>query len=337
MEPMPEPPAGYAPRAIGSGEPLDREALLAAPVRSPRPGILDAPLTKLKGAGPKLSEAAAEIGVYEPRRPAAPPAALLPRPGLAGRPGGPEAGGGGDGRGRGDEGRQGAAHPPSPADDPGGRGRRRERPRDRDLVQPGVARGQADRPGRGCCCAASSRSAASTSPSTSCSPPRTRSGAGGMRAKPDSSPVGIHTTGLVAVHPASERLRPQKLREWAWQAAPLASQRARAVAVAGARAGGDARGRRRPGRLALPRRRGSGGRSAASARVRGAAALPGLAGEPGGGAAPRAAAAPRSDPPGEQVGRWLDSLPVRADRRPARRARRPRRATWPGPSRCSGC
>ena len=51
------------PRAIGSGKPLDREALLAAPVRSPRPGILDAPLTKLRGAGPKLSEAAAEIGI----------------------------------------------------------------------------------------------------------------------------------------------------------------------------------------------------------------------------------------------------------------------------------
>ena len=32
-------------------------------MRSPRPGILDAPLTKLKGAGPKLSEVAAEIGI----------------------------------------------------------------------------------------------------------------------------------------------------------------------------------------------------------------------------------------------------------------------------------
>ena len=35
-------------------------------------------------------------------------------------------------------------------------------------------------------------------------------------------PTGIHTTGIVPVHPASERLRAQRLREWAWQARPLA-------------------------------------------------------------------------------------------------------------------
>jgi ATP-dependent DNA helicase RecG len=34
--------------------------------------------------------------------------------------------------------------------------------------------------------------------------------------------AGIHTTGIVPVHPASERLRSQRLREWAWQARPLA-------------------------------------------------------------------------------------------------------------------
>ena len=31
-------------------------------------------------------------------------------------------------------------------------------------------------------------------------------------------PTGIHTTGLVPVHPASEGLRPQRIREWVWQA-----------------------------------------------------------------------------------------------------------------------
>jgi ATP-dependent DNA helicase RecG len=31
-------------------------------------------------------------------------------------------------------------------------------------------------------------------------------------------PVGIHTTGLVPVHPATEGLRPQRIREWVWQA-----------------------------------------------------------------------------------------------------------------------
>jgi ATP-dependent DNA helicase RecG len=33
--------------------------------------------------------------------------------------------------------------------------------------------------------------------------------------------AGIHTTGIVPVHPASERLRTQRLRDWAWQARPL--------------------------------------------------------------------------------------------------------------------
>jgi ATP-dependent DNA helicase RecG len=31
-------------------------------------------------------------------------------------------------------------------------------------------------------------------------------------------PSGIHTTGHVPIHPATERLRPQRIREWAWQA-----------------------------------------------------------------------------------------------------------------------
>ena len=38
----------------------------------------------------------------------------------------------------------------------------------------------------------------------------------------DSSEAGLHTTGIVPVHPASERLRPQRIREWAWQAIPQA-------------------------------------------------------------------------------------------------------------------
>ncbi|HZA88621.1 MAG TPA: ATP-dependent DNA helicase RecG [Solirubrobacterales bacterium] len=36
------------------------------------------------------------------------------------------------------------------------------------------------------------------------------------------APTGLHTTGIVPVHPASARLRPQKIREWAWQARRLA-------------------------------------------------------------------------------------------------------------------
>ncbi len=36
------------------------------------------------------------------------------------------------------------------------------------------------------------------------------------------SPTGLHTTGIVPVHPASGRLRPQKIRDWEWQARGLA-------------------------------------------------------------------------------------------------------------------
>ena len=122
MEPVPEPADGYVPRAIGSGEPLDRETLLAAPVRSPRPGILDAPLTKLRGAGPKLSEAAAEIGIgslgdllrhlpHSYRDRASPV-------GLGDLKLGEEA----TVEVERHEGREGAADPPPPADDPRGGG-----------------------------------------------------------------------------------------------------------------------------------------------------------------------------------------------------------------------
>jgi ATP-dependent DNA helicase RecG len=39
----------------------------------------------------------------------------------------------------------------------------------------------------------------------------------------DRTPAGLHTTGIVPVHPASEGLRPQRIREWAWQVVPLAT------------------------------------------------------------------------------------------------------------------
>src|SRR5687768_7766304 len=60
----PPQPEGHLPRAIGSGEPLGRGELLSAPLRSaPNPALLDAPLTQLRGAGPKLAAAAEEIGI----------------------------------------------------------------------------------------------------------------------------------------------------------------------------------------------------------------------------------------------------------------------------------
>jgi len=53
-----------AARALGSAETIDRDQLLAAPLRSvPRPSRLEAPVTKLRGAGPKLAATAATIGI----------------------------------------------------------------------------------------------------------------------------------------------------------------------------------------------------------------------------------------------------------------------------------
>ncbi|HEY8779467.1 MAG TPA: ATP-dependent DNA helicase RecG [Solirubrobacterales bacterium] len=51
------------PRAFGSGEATSREQLLAAPLRWPRPASLAASLQTLAGIGPKLSVAAGEAGV----------------------------------------------------------------------------------------------------------------------------------------------------------------------------------------------------------------------------------------------------------------------------------
>jgi ATP-dependent DNA helicase RecG len=52
------------PRAIGSGEPQERDALRDVPLRFvPRPSRLEAPVKSLKGAGPKLSARAARIGL----------------------------------------------------------------------------------------------------------------------------------------------------------------------------------------------------------------------------------------------------------------------------------
>jgi len=43
-----------------------------------------------------------------------------------------------------------------------------------------------------------------------------------LETKAGSAPPGLHTVGIVPLHPASERVRAQRIREWAWQALPLA-------------------------------------------------------------------------------------------------------------------
>ena len=53
-----------APRAFGTGGQQDRDGLGSVALRSaPRPSMLDAPLTTLRGAGPRLAAAAAELGI----------------------------------------------------------------------------------------------------------------------------------------------------------------------------------------------------------------------------------------------------------------------------------
>ena len=213
--------AGYAPRAIGTGDPLDLDALLAAPVRSPRPAILDAPLTKLKGAGPKLSEAAAEIGVstlgdllrhlpHSYRDRASPI-------GLADLKLGEEA------TVEVEVTKAGKVRPTrrrrltileAEVGDESGRITATwfNRAWLADKLTPGtrlLLLGKLEKRGFNVA-------------QHELLPPADGKRSRRRDAEAGSPPAGIHTTGLVPVHPASERLRPQKLREWAWQAAPLA-------------------------------------------------------------------------------------------------------------------
>lgn len=203
-------PVGWSPREIGSGRPLDSGELLAVPLRSwPAPGVLEAPMTKLKGAGPKLSEAAAEIGIgslgdllrHIPRgyRDRADPV------GLAQLRLGEEAtvrvqvvGGV---RKRPTRRRRLTILEADVRDTTGSaRAIWFNRAWLAERLKPGVSlllRGKLEKRGF-----------------TVAEHELLEAGGAG--------PAGLHTTGLVPLHPASERLRAQRIREWAWQAAPLA-------------------------------------------------------------------------------------------------------------------
>jgi ATP-dependent DNA helicase RecG len=210
LKPDHSPPDPFAPRAIGSGEPLDRERLLAAPLRSaPRPAILHAPVTKLRGAGPKLSEAAAEIGIgslgdllrHLPHsyRDRAEPVGLGEL--KLGEEATVEV-----------EVRKTKLRPTRRrrltileaeiADESGGaKAVWFNRAWLADRLQPGtrlLLRGKLEKRGF------------------------TVSEHELLDSTASNAPAGLHTLGIVPVHPASERLRPQRIREWAWQAVPLA-------------------------------------------------------------------------------------------------------------------
>ncbi len=218
--------APVEPRAFGDGEALSREQLLAAPVRWPRPTSLAAPLRALAGIGPKLSEAARDAGVESLGD------LLLRVPhGYRDRT----------------ELRQLAelriGEEATVQVDVQGAKLRPTRRRGLTIVEAKVAdgsatvsatwfnqawlaekltpgtslliRGQLDRRGFRVAEYELLESGQDGSPDTD--ERLLRGAAPGRR-----PPPGLHTTGLVAVHPATEKLRAQKLREWVWQAAGLA-------------------------------------------------------------------------------------------------------------------
>jgi ATP-dependent DNA helicase RecG len=205
----PDEAATYVPRAFASGDGLTPEQLLDAPLKTmPRPSILDAPITKLRGAGPKLSEAAAEMGIsslgdllrHVPHgyRDRASPV------GLGNLKLGEEA--------TVEVEVTGAKLRPTrrrrltilEADVFDSSGRTKavwfNRAWLADRLQPGtrlLLRGKLEKRGFN----VSEHE---------------------LLDSVTAAPAGLHTTGVVPVHPASEKLRPQRIREWVWQATPLA-------------------------------------------------------------------------------------------------------------------
>jgi ATP-dependent DNA helicase RecG len=202
-EPAPEPPRG-----LGSGDPLERRALRAATLRSaPRPSRLSARISTLKGAGPRLEEAAAELGLasvgdllwhlphgYRDRTALRRVAEL--RIGeeatvlVAVR----------STRVRPTRRRNLRIVEASVADESGpmtavwfNQAWVAERLREGAMV---LLHGKLDRQGF-------------------------RVDAHELAGGNDDGPAGLHTTGIVPVHPASERLRAARLRGWVWQAAAL--------------------------------------------------------------------------------------------------------------------
>jgi ATP-dependent DNA helicase RecG len=197
----------YVPRALGGGEDLPRETLLGAPLRSvPRPAVLDAPITKLRGAGPKLAAAAAEMGI----------ASL------------------GDLLRHLPHGYRDRAGPVGLADLRLGEQATVEVEVDGAKVRPTRRRRltilEAD------VSDASGKAKAvwfNRAWLADRLKPGTRLLLHGKLEKRGftvsehefieaAAETGLHTTGIVPVHPASERIRPQRIREWVWQALPLA-------------------------------------------------------------------------------------------------------------------
>jgi ATP-dependent DNA helicase RecG len=226
-EPTRAPRLGEPPPRIGDGEAPDREELLAAPLRWPRPARLTTPLRALPGVGPKLAAVAAHAGIetlgdlllrvphsYRDRAELRPlselrigeEATVLVEVRSA--------------RLRPTRRRGLVIVEAKVADDSGSatatwfnQAWLAER------LTPGTSLlllGQLDR--RGLRVAEYEFLAAIEGDSVELESPSRAARHGGR------PPPGLHTTGLVPVHPATEKLRPQRLREWAWQAVGLAGE-----------------------------------------------------------------------------------------------------------------
>ncbi|MFL5908596.1 MAG: ATP-dependent DNA helicase RecG [Solirubrobacterales bacterium] len=205
-----QPEAIYVPRTLGTGEELERGELREAQLRSlPRPSILDARITQLRGAGPKLAAAAAEIGISDlgdllrhvPHRyrDRATPVGLAEL--KLGEEATVEV-----------EVSKAKLRPTrrrrltileAEVSDATGKAKAVwfNRAWLADRLQPGtrlLLLGKLEKRGF------------------------TVSEHEFLDSDAGPSPAGLHTTGIVPVHPASERLRPQRIREWAWQAMPSA-------------------------------------------------------------------------------------------------------------------
>jgi ATP-dependent DNA helicase RecG len=219
------PPDG-PPRAFGSGDAQSRELLLAAPLRWLRPSSLATPLRALAGIGPKLSAAAADAGIetlgdlllrvphsYRDRaelsqlaelRIAEEATVLVEVQSARLRP----------------TRRRGLTIVEAKVADDSGPATATwfNQAWLAEKLTPGtrvLLRGQLDR--RGFRVAEHELLDGSGGDSVDAERPL-RGAVPGRR-----PPPGIHTTGLVPVHPATEKMRVQRLREWIWQAAGLAT------------------------------------------------------------------------------------------------------------------
>ncbi len=201
------PGASYLPRALGSGEPLTHTSLLDAPLKTlPRPSILNAPITRLRGAGPKLAAAAGEMGI------AGLGDLLMHLP----------------------HGYRDRSEPVGLAELKLG---------EEATVEVEVARAKVRPTRRRRLTILDADVFDSTGKAKAVwfnrawllerLQPGTRLLLHGKLERrgftvaeheflESASQAGLHTTGIVPVHPASERIRPQRLREWVWEALPLA-------------------------------------------------------------------------------------------------------------------